>query len=112
MKIALTVCVTIGLFAVMMAGKDDLQRKYTGLSGCAPEFKWAPGTYSIRLDKRQKTRLAAHTVNEKNVLTIVQYKDDNDKCGVVRDAVQSNKPGNLFEFDCTERSRPSVVVIG
>ena len=105
-------CVTIWLFAVAMAGKDEPEHKYAGLSGCAAEFKRAPGTYSIRLDKRQRTRLAAHTVNEKNVLTIVQYKDENDHCGVVRDAVQSDKPGNFFEFNCTDRGRPLAIVVG
>ena len=112
MKIALIVCVTIGICAATWAGKHDPEHKYAGLSGCAPEFKWAPGTYGIRLDKGQRTRLAAHTINEKNVLTIVQYKDDNDQCGVVRAAVQSDKPGDFFEFDCTDQNRPSMVVVG
>ena len=112
MKIGLFLCVTIWLFAVSVAGREEPEHKYAGLNGCAPEFKRAPGTYSIRLDNRHRTRLAVHTVNEKNVLTIVQYEDDNDHCGVVRDAVQSDNPGNFFEFDCTDRGRPSLIVVG
>jgi hypothetical protein len=112
MKIELAICLTIALFACTAAGKDNLERKYVGLSGCAPMFKQASGTYSIRLDKHQKARLAAHTLDEKNVLTIVQYQDNNDQCGIVRDAVQSDKPSEFFEFECTDQSKPSVVVVG
>ena len=47
------------------------------------------GSYGIRLDKSQITRLEARTSNGNEILMIFQYTNERDECGVVRDIVQA-----------------------
>jgi hypothetical protein len=91
---------------------QDLQSKYVGQTGCGPDFQRGPGTYGIRLDRSQRAYLMAHRIKGRNVLTIIQYENDSDKCGIVRDVVQSSKPSDAFEFNCVDRRNLSAVVIG
>jgi hypothetical protein len=111
MKIRLVACLIMG-FVASVSGEVDARQQYAGESGCEPEFKWAPGTYTVRLDGAQRSSLAAHTVGEANVLTILQFKGGGDQCGVIRDAVRSEKADDFFEFDCIDRRKPEAVVVG
>ena len=81
--LVLVLLTTVGI------GQEDLQKKYIGQSKCIPELQSATGSYGIRLDKSQKAYLAAYKLGQRDVLTIVQYRDDNDRCGVIRDVIQS-----------------------
>jgi hypothetical protein len=91
---------------------QDANHNYAGKSGCRPELRWAPGTYSIRLDSGKRTDLKAYTVNGQNLLFIVQHADDRDACGVIRDVVQPGDATSSFVWDCMDPKSPHMVVVG
>lgn len=91
---------------------QDVRERYAGKSGCQPELRWAPGTYSIRLEKDRRTRLSAYTVGHRNLLFIIQYADDQDKCGVIRDVVQPKDSSSSFVWDCWDPRDKQEVVVG
>jgi hypothetical protein len=107
----LTSLVLVLLTTAGMAG-EDLQRKYVGQSKCMPELQSATVSYGIRLDKSQKAYLAAYRIGRKDILTIVQYKANNDRCGIIRDIVQSRKADSSFVWECKARMTPQDVVVG
>jgi hypothetical protein len=92
-------------------GQDGV-RKYLGGSGCRPEFRRAPGLTGIRLDKAQQAYLKTYMVDHQNILLIVQFSGDQDKCGVVRDAVQPQDATSSFEWECSDNNNRSAVVVG
>jgi hypothetical protein len=90
---------------------EDLRRKYVGQSNCSAELKSADH-YGIRLDKTQRAYLDAYQWGGKNVLAVVQRKQEGEGCGVIRDLVQSRDVTSSFIFECTSRSGPSDVIVG
>lgn len=102
----------IVFLSVVSFGAATLQQRYVGRSGCDTEFKSSLNDYGIRLDSRQRTRLEAHAFKSKAVLAIVQYSSDSDQCGIVRDAVQSRRPGSSFVWQCVDKRFPHAVVVG
>jgi hypothetical protein len=110
---------TILAFAVLTAVgipscayTQDVKQQYEGASGCSSDFRRGPGTYGIRLDKTRRAYLKAYTVHERNLLLIVQYSDDKDQCGVVRDVIQPKDASAIFVWDCTDVRTPHQVVVG
>ena len=91
---------------------QDLRGQYVGTSGCKPELRRGPGTYGIRLDSRLKAYLKAYSVDDHNILLIVQYSDDKDQCGIVRDVVWPTDTSAIFVWDCTDPRAPHDVVVG
>ena len=87
-------------------------KRYVGGSGCRTELRRGSGTYGIRLDKTQRAYLKAYTVEDHNLLFIIQYSDDRDRCGIVRDVVQPKDTSAIFVWDCTDPRAPHNVVVG
>ena len=98
------------MFAATTAHSESLRQMYVGRSGCSVELKTHPR--GIRLDQSQRTRLRAYTVKGNDTLLIVQYKNDGDQCGVVRDIIQPRVSTNTFIWDCVDPTNPSAVVVG
>ena len=90
---------------------QDLKQKYVGGSGCRAEFQRGPGTYGIRLDYTQKAYLKAYVVEDRHLLLIIQYSDDKDQCGVIRDVVQTDSNRD-FVWDCMDPKAPHDVIVG
>jgi hypothetical protein len=104
----------IAIFTVLLASslsEGDFQKKYTGQSNCLPELRSADH-YGIRLDRSQTAYLDAYQWKGKNILAIVQYKQEGERCGVIRDVAQSRDATSAFIFECTDRKAPSDVVVG
>jgi hypothetical protein len=86
------------LFFTPLSVASDLHQ-YAGKSSCSPGLERGVGSYGIRLDKRQITRLEARTSNGNEILMIVQYTNERDECGVVRDIVQAQKDKVRLVFE-------------
>jgi hypothetical protein len=100
------------LTALGQAVAQDAFTTFIGKSSCSPELSGHVGVYGIRLDKTQKSYLSAHRLNDKSILMIVQYAIDGDRCGTIKDVIQSRDVGNYFEFECEDHRVPSAVVVG
>jgi hypothetical protein len=98
------------VFTATATRSDSLRQKFVGRSECQPELKIDPR--GIRLDGSQKAYLRAYRVNGDDTLLIVQYKNDQDQCGVVRDVIQPKDSTNIFVWDCLNPRNPSAVVVG
>jgi len=48
----------------------------------------------------------------KTILVIVQRRSETDKCGTVRDVVESKPTDTSFVFDCVDKKNPASVVVG
>ena len=99
----------IAVVLLMVSGAslgEDARERFAGKSGCQPELRWAPGTYSIRLDKSRRTRLSAYTVGRQNLLFIIQYADGQDRCGIIRDFVKPKDASSSFVWDCWDLETP------
>jgi hypothetical protein len=107
----LALCLLFLLFAPC-AKATGLREKYVGRTGCAPEFKSALNHSGIRLDGNQRARLEAHKFRAGTILVIVQYKDETDQCGTVRDAIESQPTDTSFVWECVDKLNPSAVVVG
>jgi hypothetical protein len=107
----LAFCLLFLLFAPW-AKATGLREKYVGRTGCAPEFKSALNHSGIRLDGNQRARLEAHEFRAGTILVIVQYKDETDQCGTVRDAIESQRTDTSFVWECVDKRNPSAVVVG
>lgn len=104
----------IAMVLLMVSGAslgEDARGQFAGKSGCQPELRWAPGTYSIRLDKSRRTRLSAYTVGRQNLLFIIQYADGQDRCGIIRDFVKPKDASSSFVWDCWD-PRDAQAVVG
>jgi len=101
--------IDIVLFPTQGAG--DLHAQYVGKSSCTRELWGSTGSYGLRLDKTQNAYLAAHTVQGKDILAIVRYDREGDRCGVITDLVEAATP-NYFEFACVDCGAPADVVVG
>lgn len=86
-------------------------QSYVGKSSCLPELSRADH-YGIRLDASQAAYLNAYKWDGKNILTIVQYAHDGEKCGTIRDVVQSRNASSVFIFECTNREKAADVIVG
>lgn len=107
----LSFCLLFFLF-VPLAKATSVRQKYVGRTGCAPEFKLALNHSGIRLDRNQRARLEAHEFRAGTILVIVQYKDEADQCGTVRDAIESQPTDTSFVWECVDKRNPSAVVVG
>jgi len=93
-------------------GAGDLHAQYVGKSSCTRELWESTGNYGLRLDKTQNAYLAAHTVQGKNIIAIVRYDKEGDRCGVITDLIQAVTAQNHFEFVCVDCDAPADVVVG
>ena len=91
---------------------QETKQKSVGKSGCRPELRWAPGTYSIRLDNNARTSLKAYIVDRQSLLFIVQYANDQDQCGIVKDVVRPKVASSSFMWDCVDPKDSSAPVVG
>src|SRR5205814_1803584 len=91
---------------------EDLRGKYIGRSSCAAELKAATDRYGIRLDRTQKAYLEADRLANANILLLVQRTNDGDKCGTVRDVVESRRIDDDFIWECVDHAALSDVVVG
>jgi hypothetical protein len=51
-------------------------------------------------------------MDNRNILFIVQFANDGDQCGVVRDVVQPKDTLSSFIWDCVDYRSPDDVVVG
>jgi hypothetical protein len=91
---------------------DDVRFSLIGKNSCATELKLATTRYGIRLDSSQNAYLMAYRLKAANILTIVQYGKDNQKCGVIRDVVQSRDHDSSFVWECRSPNMRSDVIVG
>ena len=89
---------------------SSLRQRFVYWSGCRPELINDPR--GARLDGRKRTYLRAYRVDGKDTLFIVQYENENDHCGIVRDVIQAKRSANVFIWDCVDPEDPSAVVVG
>jgi hypothetical protein len=101
-----------GIPSCAHARSDDIRQTYVGGSGCKPELRPGQGLHGARLDKTQRAYLKVYTLDDHNLLFIVQYSDDQDHCGIVRDVVETKDLSSGFVFDCTDPRAPHDVVVG
>lgn len=95
-----------------LAKASDLRQQYVGRSGCAQELQPSLNHYGIRLDKTRHAFLEARVFKSRTILLIVQRNGETDKCGVVRDVIQSRETDSSFVFDCVDERNPGSVVVG
>jgi hypothetical protein len=92
--------------------RDDVRFSFVGKNSCAPELKLATTRYGIRLDSSQNAYLMAYRLKAANILTIVQYEKDDQRCGVIRDVVQSRACDSSFIWECRSPKMRSEVIVG
>jgi hypothetical protein len=106
----------LGLIAVSLVTEstlaEDLRQRLVGRDDCIPEFRSPRGRSGIRLDKKQGAYLTNYKLKDANLLLIVQYQNGNERCGVIRDVVQSSDLTASFVWDCVDAKDPSAVVVG
>jgi hypothetical protein len=100
------------ILAVAATGAEDLSKKYVGKSDCVPELSTASHKYGVRLDRTQVAYLSSYTLKDEDMLTIVQYGQEGDKCGVIRDVILAQHKDDSFVWECVNRRSPSAVVVG
>jgi hypothetical protein len=105
--------VLVGLLATGgIARAQDFKQRYVGKSSCATDIQSDLSDFGLRLDKTQRTYLIQRRFSDAKIAIIVQYKDENDKCGVIRDVVQVRRASKYFEFSCVDPQAPGDVLIG
>jgi len=97
---------------IALAQIANLKQEYVGKTSCSPGLEKGPGSYGIRLDKKQVARLEARTVKGKKALMIVQYQKEWDDCGVVMDIIEAAHDDTDFIFECMDDHDPGAVVVG
>jgi hypothetical protein len=102
------VLLVVPLLCLSAAKADDV-KGYIGKSSCKREL-WRD--FSIRLDKNQDAYIATRDFKGKALAMIVQYERAGDKCGIVRDIVESRTPESYFHAECVDPSAPTVPAIG
>lgn len=105
------------LVALLLAFADDAgaqgpKQQYVGKGSCAPDLHSDRPDFSSRLDKIRNTYLISRNFSNSKVLLIVQLNGENDKCGVIRDAVTIRHTAREFQFSCFDPSAPGEVVVG
>ena len=114
MNIRISFLLGLILLALCVAAagvRQDLPKTLVGKSSCSPELS-AAVKYGARLDRIQRAYLSAYALQSLGILTIVQYRQDGDKCGVIRDAISSEHKDDSFVFECVDRRFPAEVVVG
>jgi hypothetical protein len=113
MKELKSVAFLIVLLAMAASTKaQTAKEKYLGKSPCAADLQSERPDFSLRLDKRTRTDLVNRNLAQSTLLLIVQYKDQSDSCGVIRDAVEIRHLSKVFHFDCVDPQAPHDVVVG
>lgn len=85
--------------ARLTIAQDDLKQKFVGKSPCAPELQSEHSDCGIRLDKTQGLQFIERRRDNRQVLLIVQYRDEKDGCGVIHDVVQITRLGRQKHFE-------------
>src|SRR2546427_11722855 len=113
MKHVSTVLTLVALFTLLPCARgQDAKQTYVGGSGCNAEFRRGLDISGARLDKSQRAYLKVYTVDGRKTLLIVQYANDQDQCGIVRDLVQAKDSTTALVWNCTDPKAPKDVVIG
>jgi len=95
-----------------VANAQGFKQRFVGKSPCAPDIHSEQSDFSLRLDKTTKTRLLYRDLSKLKIVTIIQYKDETDDCGVIRDVVQIQHIAKDFEFRCFDPQSPTDVIRG
>jgi len=107
--------VLIGLLTTAgLAKAQDFKLRFIGKGPCAPELQSEDSDFGLRLDKTQNLELIERRWDRSQVLLVIQYRDQSDGCGVIRDVIQiTHFAGNKhFEFRCFDAEAPTDVVVG
>lgn len=88
------------------------RQNFVGTNSCASDVQAQGASFGMRLDKSQRAFLEYRNLGNIKVLFIIQYKNEGDKCGVIRDAVETPDLSQDFEFSCIDRAKPTDVVVG
>lgn len=94
------------------ASGQDFKQKYVDKSSCAPDIQSDRPDFSSRLDKTRNTYLINRNFPNAKILLIVQLKNENDKCGVIKDVITIRRIAKEFQFSCFDPSAPGEVVVG
>lgn len=101
----------IVLFRLADAYGEDAADHVVGKSLCAIGIDKGAG-YGIGLDRSNGRYLAVREINRVRFLMIVEYHDEKDKCGIVKDAVFTSNLQTQFEFNCQSSKHPFGVFVG
>ena len=85
---------------------------FIGSAACRVELRGTGGGYGGPLDRKQRTELEIRDLNGRPLLLLIQYANDRDRCGLVRDIVVAPDPKDVFELDCIDHTNPGRVVVG
>ena len=112
MSLALEVVVLLWLSAQNTAKPTQKPSSFIGSDGCKVELLATDVGFSIDLDRKEGTRLETHELNGKPTLLLIQYANDDDRCGVVRDIAVAPDSKDVFQLDCIDQTNPGRVVVG
>jgi hypothetical protein len=107
-----TLMFSVILLLAATASSQENREKYVGRSSCDAELQPHGADFGMRLDKTQRTYLEYRNLGKTKALLIIQYQAEGEKCGVIRDVVETRDLSRDFEFSCTDLRKPSDVVVG
>lgn len=103
------------LFLLCQQQPSKTQRNvasFVGSDSCRAELNGTGSEFGLALDRTQNAYAEVRKVNGTPTLLVIQYANDNDKCGTVRDIIVAPNPAYVFEFECIDLVNNNRVVIG
>lgn len=111
-KSKIAVILTLFLVTSVSLRAQTARERYVGKSPCDVDIQSKRPDFSLRLDKVSRTDLVNRNMPQSTVLFIVQYKDESDNCGVIRDVIEIRHLSEIFHFNCVDPQAPRDVVVG
>ena len=71
-------------------------KSYIGSAACRPELRGNGAEFGLALDRKQRVYAEIRQLDGKPTLLVIQYADDVDRCGELRDIVSAPDPKDLF----------------
>lgn len=91
---------------------DQEPSTFIGSDACRSELRGAGSEMNLALDRKQQAYLEMRELSGKPTLLLLQYANEGDRCGKVRDIATAPNPKDVFEFECIDRTSAKRVVIG
>jgi len=85
---------------------------FVGSSGCRAELRGNGAEYGLALDRKQSAHAEVRDIRGKPTLLVIQYADDHDHCGIVKDIVVARNLKDIFDFECIDKADRKRPVIG
>lgn len=85
---------------------------FIGSHGCRAELRGTGAGFGLALDRKQRSNLETRELGGKTTLLVIQYANDADHCGTIRDIVVARDSKDIFGFECIDHTNAGRVVIG